>query len=443
VVLLRGITSDEVIRFLELFKRRPEEVIDNWDVLLDKSKISHILPDRKVFVAVGERKIILDEQELVVQAPGSEGQEAPSTDGIEAVKLDEEQINRLKHILDQFKKEKQEFLIALESNEFNKQDLVDIVKLLKKPDIEKLTKAIEVTEDVPPPTVEEEKPPPQKEAPEITEDPELVKAVERDIALAFEELFSRESRDQTTQIAWLIKQDPQKLADAAFNAITSEIPFKFRQAAADVIQKAGKEATVAFLRKLNPGMAAISLNKVIKVSHIFAGNPDLIPVLKEIALKGPPDILSAIAEVLKDIQDKDVDAFLVEIFPKTSGKAQRDIIKLFSDRNIAEAAPLLLNFISLRKYWEPEPDHSLQELVCRTLGVLRSQVAEGALIEAARKPNLTTMLKPKPVVVRAASTWALTQMPRSNRVNNALLQLKRDNSPLVRKAAELSEIIRE
>ncbi len=444
VVLLRGITSDEVIRFLELFKRRPEEVIDNWDVLLDQSKISHILPDRKVFVAVGERKIILDEQALVMQASGSEGQEVPSTDRIEAAKLGEEQINRLKHILDQFMKEKQEFLRALESNEFNKQDLVDIVELLKKPDIEKLAKAIEITEEVPPPTtVEEEKPPPQKEAPEITEDPELVKAVERDIALAFEELFSRESRDQTTQLAWLIKQDPQKLADAAFNAITSEIPFKFRQAAADVIQKAGKEATSAFLKKLNPGMAAISLNKVIKVSHIFVGNPDLIPVLKEIALKGPPDILSAIAEVLKDIQDEDVDAFLVEIFPKTSGKAQRDMIKLFSDRSITEAAPLLLKFISLRKYWEPEPDHSLQEQVCRTLGVLRSQVAEGALIEAARKPNLTTMLKPKPVVVRAAATWALTQMPRSNRVNNALLQLKRDNSPLVRKAAELSEIIRE
>jgi hypothetical protein len=147
--------------------------------------------------------------------------------------------------------------------------------------------------------------------------------------------------------------------------------------------------------------------------------------------------------VLKEIQDKDVDSFLVEIFPKATGKAQREIISLFSDRSVTEAAPLLLKFISPKKLWEPEQDQSLQEQVCRTLGVLRSQAAEDALIEAARKPKLTTMLKPKPVVVRAAATWALTQMPRSNRVNNALIQLKRDSSLLVRKAAELSEIIRE
>jgi hypothetical protein len=182
---------------------------------------------------------------------------------------------------------------------------------------------------------------------------------------------------------------------------------------------------------------------VIKVSHVFIDNPELFRALKNIALEGSPDILSAVTEVLKEIQDKEVNAFLLEIFPKASGKAQRDIITLFSDRNITEAAPLLLKLISPRKLWEPEPDQSLQEQVCRTLGVLRSEVAERALIEVARKPNLTALLKPKPVVVRAAATWALTQMPRSNRVNNTLLQLKRDHSPLVRKAAELSDIIKE
>jgi diguanylate cyclase (GGDEF)-like protein len=443
ILLLRGITSDEVVLFLELFKRLPEDVIGNWDMLLDQLKISHILPDRKVFVAVGEHKILLDEQELIEQASGGEGQEAFPTGKTGAVQLGEEQINRLKDILDQFIKEKQEFLRALESNEFNKQDLLDIVELLKKPDIEKLAKSIEIAEDVSISTTEADAPPPEEEITEIPEDPELVKAMKKDISLAFEELFSRESRSQTTAMAWLVKQDPQKLADAAFNAINSEIPFKFRQVAAGVIQKAGKEATDAFLRKLHPGMAVISLNKVIKVSHVFIGNPELVRVLKEIALKGSPDILPAVTDVLKDIQDKDVDSFLMEIFPKASGKAQREIISLFSDRGVKEAAPLLFEFISPRKFWEPEPNHSLQEHVCRTLGVLRSQEAEGALIDAARKPKLTTMLKPKPAYVRAAATWALTRMPRNHRVNNALIQLKRDSSPLVRKAAELAEIIRE
>ncbi len=441
VLLLRGITSDEVVRFLELFKRLPEEVIDHWDVLLGQMKISHILPDRKVFVAVGERKILLDEQELIEQAPGTIGLGGPSAGKAGAFQLGEEQINRLKEILDQFIKEKQEFIEALESNEFNKQDLMNIIELLKKPDIEKLAKSFEIPEDV---SIEKAaEPSPEEEITKTPEDPELVKAMKRDISLAFEELFSRESRSQTAAMAWLVKQDPEQIADAAFKAITSDIPFKFRQIAAGVIQKAGKEATDAFLRKLQPGMGIISLNKVIKVSHAFIGNPELIRVLKEIALKGSPEVFQAVTEVLKDIQDKDVDTLLIEMFPKASGMTQRDIISLFSDRGISEAAPLLLEIISPRKFWEPEPDHSLQEHVCRTLGVLRSPEAETALIDAARKQPLTTMLKPKPAIVRAAATWALTQMPRSHRVNNALLQLKRDSSPLVRKAAELSDIIRE
>ena len=443
VLLLRGITSDEVVQFLELFKRLPEDVINNWDVLLDQLKISHILPDRKVFVAVSERKVLLDEQEFIAQTSGGEGQESPSTGKTGAIPLSEEQIDRLRDILDQFIKEKQEFIRALESNEFNKQDLMNIVELLKKPDIEKLAKSIEIAKDLSISTTKADTPPPEEEITEIPEDSELVEAMKKDISLAFEELFSRESRSQTTAMEWLVKQDPQKIADAAFKAVTSDIPFKFRQIATEVIQKAGKEATDAFLRKLQPGMGVISLNKVIKVTHAFIGNPELIRVLKEIALKGSPDILPAVTDVLKDIQDKDVDTLLMEIFPKASGKAQQDIINLFSDRGVTEAAPLLRKIISPRKFWEPEPNHSLQEQVCRTLGVLRSPEAEGALIDAARKPKLTEMLKPKPAFVRAAATWAITQMPRSHRVNNALIQLKRDRSSLVRKAAELYEIIRE
>lgn len=441
VLLLRGITGDEAVRFLELFKRPPEDVINNWDALLDQLKISRILPDRKVFVAVGERKILLEEQELIEQAPGAGGLAIPASGKPGTIQLGEEQINRLKDILDQFIKEKAEFIKALESNEFKKEDLTSIVELLKKPDIERLAKSFEISEDIS--TEERIEHLPEEEITETPEDPELVKARKKDISLAFEELFSRESRSQTAAMAWLIKQDPEKIADAAFKAITSDIPFKFRQIAAGVIQKAGKEATDAFLRKLQPGMGIISLNKVIKVSHAFIGNPELVRVLKEIALKGSPDNLQAVTEVLKDIQDKNVDNLLMEMFPKASGKTQRDIIDLFSERSITEAVPLLLGIISPRKLWEPEPDNSLQEHVCRTLGVLRSPEAEGALIDTARKPKVTTMLKPKPTFVRAAATWALTQMPRSPRVNNALLQLKRDSAPLVRKAAELSDIIME
>lgn len=434
VLMLQGLTQSEVVPFLELFKRPPENVIDKWDVLLDQLKITHILPDRKVFVAVGERKILLEEQELRVQ-PAGEGAQGPVKAG--AIEWGDEQIDRLKDILNQFVKEKQEFISALESNEFSKQDLLDIVALLKKPDIEELAKSIEAS------GAGTEISPIEEEAPEIAKPSEFVQTMAKDISLAFEELCSRDPKVQTTASAWLVKQDPKKLADAGLNAITSEVPFKFRQVMAGVIRKAGKESVDEFLKKLHPGMAAVSLNKVIKVADAFIGNPELVPVLKELALKGSPDILPAVTDLLKEIQQKEVDTLLLELFARATGKVQLDIISLFGERRIKEAAPLLLKFIRLRKYWEREVNPSLQEHVCRTLGVLRSKEAEGALIAAATKPKLSTMLRPKPTFVRAAATWALSQMPMSPRLNETLSLLKRDRSSIVRKAAELSEIFRE
>jgi CHAD domain-containing protein len=138
---------------------------------------------------------------------------------------------------------------------------------------------------------------------------------------------------------------------------------------------------------------------------------------------------------------KEIDTVLLEIFERTTEKMKGDIIPLFAERKILEAVPLLIQHIKPVRVWENEQKISLQQDVCRTLGVLRSLDAVEALITAAQAPKLSTMYKTKPDSIRAAATWALTQMPRNKEIERTLEKLKKDKSHQVRKAVELAEVL--
>jgi diguanylate cyclase (GGDEF)-like protein len=439
VLFMRGIVQQEVVRFLEIFKRLPEEVIGQWDVLLEQLGISNILPDRKIFVAVSERKVNLDERELYVQPIDDEDRKSAASSASEAKQMTDGQIEQLKKILGQFSKEKQELIAALKTSEIREQDLQHLVQILNQSNIEQLVRSVQKSGEVPVPI--DEAPPPEGRSADKIQDRKLIKDIEADISLAFEDLSSEDSEKQAHAASLLVRQEPDKLAEAGLRAITSDIPFKVRRIVAGVIKKAGKDAVDAFLGTIHIGMHYVSLIKVIRICDIFTDHPGLVQVLREIALNGPVDTIPPIVSVLKLIPGKEVDMVLLEIFERTTEKMKEDIIPLFAERKILEAVPLLIESIKPVRVWETEQRISLQQDVCRTLGVLRSLDAREALITAAQAPRLTTIYKTKPDSIRAAATWALTQLPRNKEIEQALAKLKNDRSHQVRKAVELAEIL--
>jgi hypothetical protein len=167
----------------------------------------------------------------------------------------------------------------------------------------------------------------------------------------------------------------------------------------------------------------------------------LVSVLREIALNGPLDVIPSVVSVLQPIPGKEVDSVLLDIFERATGKIKWDVIPIFAERKILEATSLLLEFIRPVKIWEKEREITLQQDICRTLGVLRSPDATEALIRAAQAPVITLIHKAKPDSIRAIATWALTQLPKNTRVERILANLKKDRSHLVRKAVSLAEII--
>lgn len=436
VLFLRGITKDEVIRFLESFTRHPEDVARQWDVLVHELELSHILPDRKMFVAVGERKVILDKEELVAQTPTGARERAPAPSAADTTSpVPDEQIEQLKSILDQFAREKQDLLDAIKSEDIGKIEFQQLVNLLQHTDISRAEKAVREAGEITPGV--EEAPPPQGKYAGVLPDQEIVDQTEQDLSSAFEDLNSEDVETRAKAAAWLAKQEPARLVEAGLKAIASDLPLKGRRLAASVIQKAGDAAVEALLEKINPNTPVVPLIKLITVADLFIDSPKLIPLLRDIALTGPTETVRPTIEILDQIPGKEVNSILLEVFDLAAGKVKMDILTLFANRRITEAVPLLLELITPKKIWEKERRISLQEKVCRTLGLISSSEAADTLIAVATVPKPWTLLRPKPDSIREAATWALRQLPDNWRISKALDELKNDRSPQIRKAARV------
>jgi len=444
VLFLGGITKEEVMRFLEPFTRHPEDVAGQWDVLVDELELSHILPDRKIFVAVSEHKVTLDREELLAQSPTTarEAPEKSAPSGPVAVPvMEEEQLEQLRKVLDEFVKEKQELLNAIQSQDIGKVEFQQLVNLLQHTNIAEAEKAVRKAQERAL-AAEEALPSEGKEAPlpkgkyvGVLPDQEIVGKTEEDIYPAFEDLNSDDTETRAKAAAWLVNQDPKKLAEAGLQAVASSMPLRARRLAATVIQKAGEPAMEAFLEKINPDAPIIPLMNFVIVADLFIGSPKLLPILRKIALTGPTETVLSTIDILDQIPGKEANMILLEVFNQAAGKVKMDILSLFAKRRVIEAVPLLLELIKPKKAWEEEGRISLQEKVCKTLGQISASEATDTLVSVAMVQKPWTLLKTKPDSVREAATWALKQLPDKVKIRRALTVLKSDKSSLVRRAA--------
>lgn len=446
VLFLGGITKEEIMRFFEAFTRHPEDVAGQWDVLVNELDLAHILPDRKVFVAVSEHKVALEKEDLLAQAPtlaAAEKTPAPSAvpSSAAAPFVSDEQLEHLKSILDQFVKEKKDLLKAIQSEDIGKAEFRQLVNILQHSDIAQAEKAVRASEtgtasadDVP--SVEGKgAPAPTGKYSGVLPDEQIVVETEKDLYPAFEDLNSEDTEKRAKAAAWLVKQDPQKLAQAGLLAVASNMPLKARKLAATVIQKAGEEAVDAFLSRINPDAPVIPLLSFITVADTFINSPKLLPILRKIALTGPTETVHSTIEILDQIPGREVNTILLEVFNLAAGEVKREILTLFAQRRVTEAVPILLEIIKPKKTWEQEGRISLQERVCRTLGQIGSSEAADVLVAVATVPKPWTLLKQKPDSIREAATWALRQLPDRVKIRKALQALRNDKSPQVRRVA--------
>jgi len=401
-----------------------------------------------MFVAVGERKIALDKQELIVQAPWKEGKGALSSTPQDTSPMPDEQMTQLKEMLDQFSRDKKELLSAVQSGRAGKEEFKHLIELLQRTDISEVTKTLLESEGVSPrgegaapgevPPGEApgaEDPTKQYRYADVIPDVKHVEKIERDLSLAFEDLDAADTRTKGRAMAWLAEQEPEQLAEAALRRITSDVSLKARRLAAGAIQKAGRNSVEAFLEEINPDIPVGQLIKLLNVVDMFVDHPKVIPMLREMTLSGPSETVQPALEVLEQIPGKDVDTALLDLFDLAAGRIKLHMLYLLAKRKITDAVPVLLDIIKPKWIWEKETRISFQAKACRALGLIGSPQTEEKLIAAATKPKLWAFQKTKPEPIRAAATWALRKLPGNERINSVLEVLKNDKSLRVRKAA--------
>ena len=401
-----------------------------------------------MFVAVGERKIILDKQELLVHAPWQEGQSVPSSTPKDASPIPDDQMEILRDMLEQFSRDKQELLSAVQSGQAGKQEFQHLIDLLQQTDISEVTKTLLESEGVSPRSkgvAPGEVPPgeaPGEEDPtgrykyaDVIPDVKHVEQIEKDLSLAFEDLDVADARTKGRAMAWLAEQEPEKLAEAALRRITSDISPKARRLAAGAIQKAGRNSVEAFFEEINPDIPVTQLLKVINVIDMFVDHPKVIPVLRDITLSGPSETVQPALDVLEQLPGKEVDSALLDLYDLAAGSTKLHLLYLLAKRKILDAVPVLLDVIKPKWIWARETRISFQSKACRTLGLIGSPQTAEKLIAVATKPKLWAFQKTKPEPIRAAATWALRKLPGNERINAVLEVLKNDKSLRVRKAA--------
>ncbi len=435
VLFIRGLTEEEIIDFLEVFTQKPEEVATRWDEIVEEKKLEHILPDRKVFVAVGEHKIVLDSREVIARTLGEEGGTGEKVQQV-SPQFTEEQIQKIQNLVEEFKKDKEELIAALRSGNLDNQVLERLISLLERISGESvLTAPVQRAEEKKPAGAEKKVPKsPEERYADVLPDMELVEQSEADIELAFDDLVAEDTLVRAKAAAWLIKQPPEKVVPAAVEVVCSpHQPLKKRKLAAAVVAKMGKKAVDMFLDKISPAMPEEYLINFLNVAELFAESPKFFTKLQELVISAPEGVVKRTFALLRRIPNKAVNQILVELFSRATGKLKIEVLGLIAERGIREIVPELVEIIKPVKMWEQERQVQLQVYACNALGILRATEAEDALIAAAQVPKPWTLLKPKPEPVRIAAIKALKNLPPDEKIAKLFESLKKDKSPAVRK----------
>lgn len=439
MLFIRGLTNEELLRFLAVFKRKPEEVSAEWDKIVEEENFVHVFPDRKIFVAVGERKLVLDDSVLVAKSSSQSGSQAASA----TQNISPEAIIQLREILEQFRKEKEELVSAIKSGAISNYEIEKLTKLLEQSSsamvggvfagsLEQQQAKQEVQIDTKATQSAQHRGPDYSQ---VLPDIDLVKQVEQDIEIALNDLSLSDTMIRARVAAWIVKQDIAAIAKPMFNFLVGPNDLRVRRLAAAIVAKIGSNAIKSVVAFLNPTLTATAIKNFIEVVDIWGENPDLLMKLKEIALSVSHEVLPYCLAYFRKFESSAVNNILLDLYTSAPVKVKDEILMLIAERRIVEAVPLVVSAIKMKKVWDKEENIALQQSICRTLGIIRSPEAAQPLLEVAMVPKPWTLLRAKPDNIRATAVWALRQLPQTPEIQKALETLRKDKSEFVRRAA--------
>ena len=293
IIFIKGLTEEEFADFLEVFKAKPDEVVDNWDKVIEMFGLVHIKPDRKVYVAISERRMIMGD-ESAVETDFSQ-YESQETD------IDKKEINKIEDLLNKFQEESQSLKEALESGYVSGAKIDKLMELLDGvsgylPEREEFEE--EKTEEDDTKEEKEQK----KKAPSVsggfdfggyTFELDQFSPIEQWV----EDLNNDDKEVRARAAKSLLNTGDEAITPCIRGIITAKSP-KQRSLLAKILDKIGPEGIRAYADALLSPLPSTDLVSLIAVASLFMDVPAVQSRLIKLAASRDPEIRASVLTVL-------------------------------------------------------------------------------------------------------------------------------------------------
>lgn len=432
ITFIRGLKFDELANFLELASQLKDGDRNKWDVLLKENCIEHILPDRKFYVAVGEKKIALDGREKVV-VDQNEGQ--PS-----APAVSEDLIGRYQKMVDELKAYTETFRNNLDESSVPTEMVLKLTKLLENASL---------AGQLPPGSSEELPAGEQEKATSagrvkkedlenVQPDYAMLELSENDTANLLLDLSS-ENEDQRALATARLSLLTDDIARIIFNYMSAKNDLKANRLAAQIVKKVGVRSSDEFLSYINPGHDEDKLLAVLQVADIFNERDLLYKKLEELLFQGDHKIVKEIEKVLLNAPLEKSEALLLDFISVAKKEVKYRLLKTAVTLKVKGLTPLINSCLTSPDEWLDSTDGKLVEQASIAAGELTAPDGETIrlLLNYVKPRRFFDLKRQIPDSIRSASLLSLGKI-KSAELKPYLPQLAKDkNTKIAKLAAKL------
>ncbi|MBN2543051.1 diguanylate cyclase [bacterium] len=430
LVFIRDMKREELESFLILLTQDPEEVRKDWDGYLSKYNIKHIMPDRKFYIAVGDRRLALEakkKEKLDVTDFSSTRQQ--TTEAGSTATIPEGEIDKFAEILEQFRIESARIQEAARASGISDEYLAKLDNILKQAPTVERSFSIE-DEDIPP---EIAPPQPTDTAPPPEEGLSLLDELGQDVDLLISELKNPNEIQKAKAVQELINKG-EEAVEPLHNFIIKENSLRERRLAALIINRLGNEAVDNFISLINPTLETEHLIRIIEIMPLLKNKSQLLKKIHELTLLEDTKIQEATFNLIKNVDVDGTDQLLLDFLRSDNKKLIAKAIKTLGEKKAFYAIPYLMEVVKKRWIWEKEPEVNLQKDTILAIANIQSNTVVDDLINLFKKELPFMLKRNKNDIIRIAICWALGEIG-SPKAYSTLKKAMEDRNLFIRQIA--------
>jgi len=466
-VFLKGLTENEIGDFFEIMKRKPDEVVDSWDQLLKEENIVHIKPDRKIYVAVGERKVVLGQDRIEVET-------AKKASGGDS-EISEKVLQQVEKLLDDFREESSELLKALEEGVSPEKDFDRLMSVLREVSgylpsqptqtqpataTTETEKPTETTEQEPLPETQVDaetkpvKPPVPPPPPQHLRQqdigaegqilPEPVVPERSETGPTFgefspvqewlEDLKADDRVVKARAVQNLVRIGVEAVEPCINGILENESP-RFRRLLAMIVARIGRVGVNAFAQSFARDWRAETMANLISVADIFSDDPTVRERLKSLILSHESVVRDSVVEVLANFPDEVKQDAVKTAIESTDIAIKTSGVRAVGILGLKELSSLVTSSINKKAFIKSLPNTDFAIAAMKTAGELGDTSLVEPLEKIAKPNSFLTIGKSLPDNIRIEAINVLGKIG-TKEAFNALKRLIKSRNNAIKTAAK-------